>query len=115
MKMSNNLAGILALLVVAVSCALALNMIRSRPLSLIYERPSQGIANARAGITAMSGNWDSGINIIDLKMTGDLVDEKNAIIVDARSDLFFEFGHIPGAKNLARKTFDSDYVRLENG
>lgn len=35
------------------------------------------------------------------------------LLIDARSATFYRLGHIPGALNLPRKTFNDDYARLQ--
>jgi rhodanese-related sulfurtransferase len=40
------------------------------------------------------------------------VENKNALILDARPAVFFARGHVPGALNLARDDFAADYRRL---
>ena len=64
-------------------------------------------------ISVSVGDWEPGLHLIDLEQMSRIVDDQSAIIVDGRPDLFFEFGHIPGAENLACKEFDEDYQRLE--
>ena len=40
------------------------------------------------------------------------VESKNDLILDARPSVFFERGHVPGALNLSRDDFATDYRRL---
>ena len=39
--------------------------------------------------------------------------EGDAVIIDARSPLFFKLGHIPQAINVSRKDFPGDFARVE--
>ena len=39
--------------------------------------------------------------------------EQAALLIDARAPAFYRLGHIPGALNLSRKSFEEDYARLQ--
>ena len=98
----------IGLFVFSIGAGLGLNLLRSDPLPLLYEPPTLGFQRLDDG-----QNWEPGISVVDAKITERLVTNRAALVLDARNDLFYEFGHIQGAENLALKNFDHDYARLE--
>lgn len=113
-KLLPDLVKCAVLALVSLGLGLAVNLIRPEPLPIVYVRPAQQLLNEQEGSNGarMSDEWLPGVHVIDLVKMQDIVASKSAFIADARPDLFFEFGHIPGAKNLAEKNFDADYRRL---
>lgn len=86
---------------------LGFNFLREEPLALIYTPPGasfQKLENLDA--------WKPGIQVIDVGLAKDLIDNRGALVLDARPDLFHEFGHLPGAENLSRKNYETDIERL---
>ena len=109
-----DLIGCAVLAVLAMGIGLGANVFRSDPLSLKYTRPAERLVGvvSHEGESSV-GDWEPGLHLIDLEQMSRIVDDQSAIIVDGRPDRCVEFGHIPGAENLACKEFDEDYQRLE--
>ena len=49
--------------------------------------------------------------MIDLARFHDLT-QSGAVVLDARPELFYRVGHVPGARSLSRAAFETDYARL---
>lgn len=96
----------IGLLLFSIGIGLGVNSLRPVPLPLIYQTPSSGFKRSENG-----QSWNPGISVIDVAAVQVLVGQKAALILDARPDLFYEFGHLPGAMNLSKKTFATDYEK----
>jgi rhodanese-related sulfurtransferase len=108
------LAGVLLLAILALIAGLTLNRFRSDPLPLIYQPPEQRFAaqlTALVGAPPFEQSSVASISLNDLRL---MVQAKNALILDARSSVSYQQGHIPGALNLARDDFAADYQRLSS-
>ena len=111
---------LLALLAgVAVGLGLVTNRWRAHPLPLVYVSPSERLQQSvtrlnAARATAPTKNHVPVVlpspQMIDLAKFHDLVDA-HAIVLDARSPLFFRAGHVPGAHALSREVFETDYAK----
>jgi rhodanese-related sulfurtransferase len=91
---------------------LAMNRVSSHPLPIIYQSPEQRFD---AELTSVINSPPLQIGpgqTIELAEFRAAVDSKSALILDARSSVFFEQGHVPGALNLARDNFAADYQHL---
>lgn len=82
------------------------SLFRKPPLGLKYQKPAERIS-------AASADQPSAITIIGLQETSELLNREDIIILDARASDFFEIAHIPGARNLSRDNFDTDFQSLE--
>ena len=107
---------------VAVCLGLVVNHFRTQPLPLGYASPSerlqQSVARLDAARTfrparARAHAVFPAPQMIDLAKFHDLVDS-HAIILDARSPLFFQAGHVPGARALSRAAFETDYAQQKD-
>lgn len=94
------------LFLLSIGGGLAANALRSEPLSLVYESPAAGFRRLENG-----PSWNQGISVVDIATAQMLVKQRAALVLDARPDLFYEFGHLPGAMNLSKKTFATDYEK----
>ena len=113
------LLGILA--GIAVCLGLGTNRWRVQPLPWVYASKAERL---RQSVARVASAQPSGVappvvggaktavppEMIDLAKFHDCVEAK-AIILDARSPLFYRAGHVPGARSLARETFEADYAR----
>jgi len=102
----------LLLLLLSAGVGLGINALRSDPLPLVYEPPGAKFDAGEFAAGTAGDAWASGIHLVDLATTRRLVEERAALVLDARPDLFYEFGRLPGAENLARKNFEADFERL---
>ena len=81
-----------ALITISVIISLALNVIRSNPISMI----AQDLKKIDNIDELVNSNEPSGIVEIDIKIAKDLY-EKGTLFIDARAEEYFNDGHIPGA------------------
>lgn len=87
------------------AAGLAINAVRTHPLPLVYQSPTQRLA-LKFGVSDIG----SDPRIIELDEAFAAHESGKAVFVDAREEAFFEAGHIPGAENLSksasRKVFE---------
>jgi rhodanese-related sulfurtransferase len=111
----NTFFGELALLAaIWFSClllSLAVNKFRADPISLTYRTPEQRL-NTMLSALAASEEAPGELREASLAEIKDAA-ARHIPIFDARPHLLFVVGHIPGAINLSRDTFASDYVGLK--
>ena len=118
-----NLGGDCLLLALLAGIAVCLGLVRNRwrvqPLSLVYASPSERLQQSVARLDAARATSPAKppiraalppVQMIDLARFHDLVDAR-AVVLDARSPLFFRAGHVPGARALSREAFETDYAR----
>jgi rhodanese-related sulfurtransferase len=92
------------LFLLSIGIGLAVNSVRPEHLPLVYQAPAAGFQRLESGQL-----WNPGITVIDVSTAKMLVEQRAALVLDARPDLFFEVGHLPGAWNLSKKNFATDY------
>lgn len=94
------------LMPIAMACAASLalgfftNLVRVKPLPLLYEAPEMRILRAVApgGVTKFPDP-----ETLDFRQVQEASKNSEVLFVDARAPAFFEQGHIPGAVNLPRE------------
>ena len=110
--------GFLALVALSAVVGLGLNALRAKPLPLVYQPPAERMAQAaahRSPLDARRSKLDAEnvtVEMITLDELKGLIGKPDALILDARPDLFYEVGHIPSAQNLSKKDFEKDFQRL---
>ena len=115
------------LVLISFGLGMGLNQLRAKPLPFLYQTPAERLANTVVGSERSDGHppssfqdglWRTsrptlqaidGISLDELK---NLLGKPEALILDARPDLFYEVGHIPSALNLSKKDFEHDFNRL---
>src|SRR5271156_7124732 len=107
-----DLGGVALLAVVALAAGLAMNRFSSPPLPLVYETTEQRFDAELTTLVAAPPFKIAPAATIGLDEFRSAVDNKSALILDARPSVFFEQGHVPGALNLARDDFAHDYRSL---
>ncbi len=112
---------LIVMAVVAVGSGFGINRFRREPLPLIYLSKTDRLQ--RSVVRLADSHPDGGISAptltrpsaepetIDLARFHDLL-ENGSIVLDARPELFYRVGHVPGARSLSRAAFESDYARL---
>jgi rhodanese-related sulfurtransferase len=97
-----------------VSCAagFTLNHFSSRPLPVVYQTPEQRFDRELTTLVSAAPFAIAPAATVSLADFRIAVENKNALILDARPAVFFARGHVPGALNLARDDFAADYRRL---
>lgn len=113
-------ATLAAMAVASVCCGLAANAIRDVPLPWVYASKTERIMQAaeRLSETApeeatktaeMIPATVSGVRAIDLATFREI--QGQALVLDARPEIFHRYGHIPKALSLPREDFESSYNR----
>ena len=92
MNFNNPKYQVYALITISVIISLALNVIRSNPISLI----AQDLKKINNIDELANSNEPSGIVEIDIAIAKDLY-EQGTLFIDARAEEYFNDGHIPGA------------------
>ena len=97
------------------------NQLRSNPLPLIYQSKEERIQQAVGRIakeqkSTLAGplQGESSLDFLSLKEFSALVDAEEGLVIDARPEVFYQLGHVPGAINLPREHFESAYQRFES-
>lgn len=118
-QLRSDLIGCWLIATTAVCAGLVINQFRDSPISLIYKTKSERLADAVANITAAESqqSTSSAIETVSLPPTLSLeefskvVEAKQALILDARPELFHRLGHVPGALALPRDDFENYYQK----
>lgn len=110
-----DLAFIAMMAAVALAGGLAINAARWEPLALRYVpkaermgRAVESLLKPRAHENAAPAGWTQ----LDLEAFRRMVDRKEAVILDARPEVFYDLGHVPGALSLPREDFEARYKAL---
>ena len=108
-----------ALTLVAAAAGLMCNLARAHPLPLRYVSKENRLALAvqrsaspAAGEPPVTASASTP-RMIDLQEFQRFTDQRTGPVLDARSEAFYRLGHIPGALNLSRETFEKDYAVLQ--
>ena len=107
-----DLCGVMLVAIVSLGVGLATNHLSSHPLPWVYRSPEQRFD---VELTSMINSPPLQIGpgqTVALPEFRSAFENKSALILDARSAVFFQKGHVPGALNLARDNFAADYRRL---
>lgn len=108
----------LILLVLPVVLGLLVNHYRARPLSLTYqtkrERLQAQVERIPSAVNPAEGPAESEAapqppKTVDLEEFQALRGDPVNLTIDARPEIFYSFGHIPGAINLPRDDFENSY------
>jgi rhodanese-related sulfurtransferase len=104
--------GALAILgVLALGGGLFINALRPGSLPLRYDPAGARLQRAVASLSA-GAPVGGPVEQISLETFQRAATQRTALILDARPDVFYHAGHVPGAVNLARESFAADYGRL---
>ena len=113
-KLMGDLAGVVGLAILSLVAGIIINHFRASPLPLAYQSPEQRLSAELTTLVQAPPFQLSQIDTISLDQLRHDVDDKNTLILDARSAPFYAQGHIPGAINLSRDDFAADYRRLRS-
>lgn len=112
-KLREDAAGATTLLLVALLAGFSVNTLRARPLPLAHatraERLDAAVARLQGPRLAPGTPAPAFVNVADVESA---LGDSGVLIIDVRPDLFFEDGHIPGAKNLMRDKFEETYPKM---
>jgi rhodanese-related sulfurtransferase len=103
--------------VAGLGVGLLANVLRPHPLPWRYVSKERRLDQAlHSAVPSPKANVSPISNVkpraIELEEFQRLAMETQGIVIDARSDLFFRAGHVPGALNLSREAFEKDYAAL---
>ena len=106
-----DLGGVALIAIASLAAGLVINRFSAARLPMVYQTPEQRFD---AELTTLIATPPFAMTpaTVGLDKFRSAVDNKSALILDARPSVFFEKGHVPGALNLARDNFASDYRRL---
>jgi rhodanese-related sulfurtransferase len=111
-RFSQDLAGVIAIAMLALLTGLALNHFSAHPLALVYQPPDQQLQAELAQLVAAPPFDSFPVDTIDLRQFQQAVNDQHVLILDARASTYFNRGHVPRAINLSRADFARDYMRL---
>jgi rhodanese-related sulfurtransferase len=109
-----DLAGVMLIAVATLAAGLVANRFSSRPLPMVYQTPEQRLQAELTQLIAAPAFQSLPVTMIGLGEFRSAVQNKSALILDARSAVYYRLGHVPGALNLARDDFAADYLRLRS-
>jgi rhodanese-related sulfurtransferase len=107
-----DIAAVLGLALVCLLAGLTINRFSAQPLPHIYQSPDQRLQAELAELVAAPPFASFPVDTVDLDQFRSAVSSHDNLILDARSSSYYDDGHVPGARNLSRDRFSSDYVRL---
>jgi rhodanese-related sulfurtransferase len=110
--MTRDLLGVAALAFFSLAAGLIINHFRASPLSLVYQTPEQRLTADLTKLVDAPPFSLSDIDTVSLGQFQEDVNQKKAIILDARAAPFYAQGHVPSALNLSREDFATDYRKL---
>lgn len=113
-RIARDFAGVIALALASLAAGLVINHFRASPVPLIYQTPEQRLNEELTSLVKAPPFKLSEIDTVSLSQFQEIVDRKDAIILDARAAPFYQQGHVPGALNLSRDDFAADYRRLKS-
>lgn len=105
-------AAVIGIALLSLGLGIAWNRIRGPVIPLAYRTPAQRLDAQLTELIKAPPFHVTQLQMIGLGEFRTLVDEKKAVILDARASPFYDQGHVPGALNLARDNFARDYRKL---
>jgi rhodanese-related sulfurtransferase len=97
---------------IALAAGLLINRFSARPLPLVYQTSEQRFEADLTSLVTAPPIALAPAPAVELPEFRAAVENKSALIFDARPAPFFLQGHVPGALNLARDNFAHDYRQL---
>jgi len=97
---------------------LIVNHFRDKPISLVYQTRSDRLMESVANFTPLEDTRTATRTelpkVISLKDFAGYVEKGGGVILDARPEVFFRLGHVPGALSLPRDDFGKAYPILRD-
>lgn len=102
----------------ALCIGLLINQFRDKPVALVYQSKEQRLMQAVQNIKNNQpvAEDDDGIQlpeILTLEQMRVVVKKEQALVLDARPEIFYRSGHIPTAVSLPREDFEISYAKLK--
>lgn len=119
-EIGRDFGGLLVLATIALTAGILINQFRADPIPLVYasktarlEKAVASVQNAKPAETEIAPETagPSEVRDIDLGEFRDLLTKQNALVLDARPEIFHRLGHVPGALALPRDDFESYYQK----
>jgi len=115
-KFGKDMIGVWLLATASICVALLINQLRDHPLPLVYASKTQRMETAVSKVAPVVAPVLATMDhpqIISLEEFRDLVENKKAIVLDARPEIFHRLGHVPGAISLPREDFENVYAKYK--
>jgi rhodanese-related sulfurtransferase len=105
----------------ALASGLLVNNFRSQPLALVYQSKAERMQDAVEFIHRIQAEQAPTATLkpqqglpesLSLEEFSRYVESKRGLILDARPQLFYRVGHVPGALSLPREDFERGYAAL---
>jgi 3-mercaptopyruvate sulfurtransferase SseA len=105
---------LLCVFVAAVALGFGLNVLRERPLPILYRDKETRLKDSVQRIQPRSKDSNSKpiTEQFSLGQFAAYVAESKGVIIDARPEIFHRMGHVPGALSLPRDDFEKGYSVL---
>ncbi|HEY2523564.1 MAG TPA: rhodanese-like domain-containing protein [Candidatus Binataceae bacterium] len=107
-----DLGGVALLALASLAVGLMMNRFSSQPLPMVYQTTEQRFDAELTTLVTAPPFKIAPAATVGLPEFRSAVETGGTLIFDARPSVFFEQGHVPGALNLARDDFASDYRKL---
>lgn len=100
-------------------CGIFLNQFRDKPLPLVYKSKTerlQGSVSTLADLEPLKKGTTQAFPVQEISLDSFriFVNEKRGLVLDARPEIFYHFGHVPGALSLPRDEFEKGYTQLKS-
>jgi rhodanese-related sulfurtransferase len=111
-SLKRDAAGGFVLVVISILVGLLINPFRTRPLPLVYQSKAERLKAVvetlfDTPLSELTGQQRS----LSLEQFGKFVNEGHGVVLDARPEIFYRLGHVPGALSLARDDFEMAYLK----
>jgi rhodanese-related sulfurtransferase len=107
-----DMAGAVGLAIIALAAGILVNHLNQNPLALAYKSPEQRLQAQLDQLMTAPPFASFPVDTIGLDEFHRVVEDSSALILDARSAVYYRQGHVPGALNLSRDQFAKDYLAL---
>ncbi len=108
-----DVVGLWLLLTGCLMGGLVLNEMRPAPLPLVYSTPQSRLDSAVEHLNSAENSAVALDGDVAREEMRKLSDNRAALILDARPEIFFRLGHIPSALSLPRDDFEKQYQALQ--
>jgi rhodanese-related sulfurtransferase len=107
-------SGVVVVAIVAAGAGVAWNRLHGPAIPLVYQTPAQRLDVQLTELIKAPPFKVTNLQTIGIRQFQALVQDKGAVILDARAAPFYQQGHVPGALNLARDDFAREYQSLSS-
>lgn len=116
--LSHNLLVFFIIATASICFGILLNQFRDQPLPLVYKSKAERLQRSVAKLADMEpskmvATQVSSLQQIPLDSFFAFVKEKRGLVLDARPEIFYRFGHVPGALSVPRDEFEKGYTQLK--